>query len=150
MKIYGDQRSGNCYKLQLLCALLSLEYGWEDIDILAGETRSDGFLALNPNGQIPICILDDGVVLTESNAILYYLAQGSDYWPDSPLPQTRVLEWQYFEQYTHEPTIAVARFIKQLHHGIDGVIVGPLGSDHLHKRDHVRRVPPVGPQGSVT
>ena len=113
MKIYGDQRSGNCYKLQLLCALLSLEYGWEDIDILAGETRSDGFLALNPNGQIPICILDDGVVLTESNAILYYLAQGSDYWPDSPLLQTRVLEWQYFEQYTHEPTIAVARFIKQ-------------------------------------
>lgn len=112
MKIYGDTRSGNCYKLQLLCALLSIPYQWQDVDIMAGETRSESFLALNPNGQIPICITDDGEVLTESNAILYYLAQGSEYWPADKLAQTRVLEWQYFEQYTHEPTIAVARFIK--------------------------------------
>jgi len=112
MKIYGDIYSGNCYKLKLMCALLALQHDWIPIDILRGETRSDSFLALNPNGQIPVCVTDDNTVLTESNAILFYLAQGSDYWPPDPLSQTRVLEWQYFEQYSHEPTLAVARFIK--------------------------------------
>jgi len=112
MKIYGDIYSGNCYKLKLMCALLALEHDWIPIDITRGETRSDSFLALNPNGQIPICVTDDNEVLTESNAVLFYLAQGSDYWPQGRLLQTRVLEWQFFEQYSHEPSIAVARFIK--------------------------------------
>jgi glutathione S-transferase len=112
MKIYGDIYSGNCYKLKLMCALLALEHDWIPIDITRGETRSDSFLALNPNGQIPVCITDDNEVLTESNAILFYLAQGSDYWPQGRLLQTRVLEWQFFEQYSHEPSIAVARYIK--------------------------------------
>jgi glutathione S-transferase len=112
MKIYGDIYSGNCYKLKLMCALLALEHDWIPIDLLRGETRSGSFLALNPNGQIPVCVTNDNQVLTESNAILFYLAQGSGYWPDGRLPQTRVLEWQSFEQYSHEPTIAVARFIK--------------------------------------
>ncbi|MCP4764892.1 MAG: glutathione S-transferase family protein [Gammaproteobacteria bacterium] len=112
MQIYGDAKSGNCYKLKLLCALLAIEHDWIAIDILQGETRSEHFLALNPNGQIPVCITDEGAVLTQSNAILYYLAQGSRYWPDDLLAQTRVLEWQFFEQYSHEPGIAVARFIK--------------------------------------
>jgi glutathione S-transferase len=112
MKIYGDIYSGNCYKLKLMCALLALEHDWIRIDITRGETRSDSFLALNPNGQIPVCVTDDNEVLTESNAILFYLAQGSHYWPQGRLLQTRVLEWQFFEQYSHEPSIAVARFIK--------------------------------------
>jgi len=112
MQIYGDVKSGNCYKLKLLCALLSIEHDWVAIDILQGETRSDHFLSLNPNGQIPVCVADDGAVLTQSNAILFYLAEGSRYWPDERLAQTRVLEWQFFEQYSHEPSIAVARFIK--------------------------------------
>ena len=112
MKIYGDTRSGNCYKLKLICALLDIAHEWEAIDIVAGETRTEAFLKLNPNGQIPICVTDNGEILTESNAILYFLAQGSRYWPEDSLAQTRVLEWQFFEQYTHEPTIAVARFIK--------------------------------------
>ena len=116
MKIYGDIYSGNCYKLKLMCALLALEHDWIPIDILRGETRSDSFLALNPNGQIPVCVTDDNAVLTESNAILFYLAQGSDYWPPDQLSQTRVLEWQCFEQYSHEPTIAVARYIKVYQH----------------------------------
>jgi len=111
MKIYGDIYSGNCYKLKLVCALLGIEHEWIPVDILRGETREDHFLALNPVGQIPICVTDDGQTLTESNAILYYLAQGSDLWPTDRLAQTRVLEWQFFEQYSHEPTIAVARFI---------------------------------------
>jgi glutathione S-transferase len=112
MEIYGDAKSGNCYKLKLLCALLSIEHDWIAIDILQGETRSEHFLSLNPNGQIPVCITDEGDVLTQSNAILYYLAQGSHYWPQDRLTQARVLEWQFFEQYSHEPGIAVARFIK--------------------------------------
>ena len=112
MKIYGDIYSGNCYKLKLICELLALQYDWITVDILRGETRSDSFLALNPNGQIPVCVTDDNAVLTESNAILFYLAQDSAYWPRDKLSQTRVLEWQFFEQYSHEPSIAVARFIK--------------------------------------
>jgi glutathione S-transferase len=111
MKIYGDVRSGNCYKLKLLCALLSIEHDWIAVDILQGETRSDSFLAMNPNGQIPVCVTADGEVITQSNAILYYLGQGSRFWPRGRLAQTRVLEWQFFEQYSHEPGIAVARFI---------------------------------------
>ena len=112
MQIYGDIYSGNCYKLKLMCALLALEHEWVPIDITRSETRSDSFLALNPNGQIPVCVTDDKEVLTESNAILFYLAQGSSYWPEGRLLQTRILEWQCFEQYSHEPSIAVARFIK--------------------------------------
>lgn len=112
MKIYGDVHSGNCYKLKLVCALLDIEHEWIHIDILRGDTRSESFLALNPNGQIPVCVTEKGDVLTESNAILYYLARDSQYWPKNRLAQTRVLEWQFFEQYSHEPAIAVARFIK--------------------------------------
>ena len=112
MTIYGDTYSGNCYKLKLICALLSIEHEWIPVDILKGETRDESFLALNPNGQIPVCITPSGDVITESNAILYYLARDSHFWPQNRLAQTRVLEWQFFEQYSHEPTIAVARFIK--------------------------------------
>jgi glutathione S-transferase len=112
MKIYGDVRSGNCYKLKLLCALLSLRHDWVAVDILQGETRSDSFLAMNPNGQIPVLVADSGEIITQSNAILYYLGADSAFWPQDRLAQTRVLEWQFFEQYSHEPGIAVARFIK--------------------------------------
>lgn len=112
MKIYGDIYSGNCYKLKLICALLEIEHEWIPVDIMRGETREDHFLRLNPVGQIPICVTDEGQTLTESNAILYYLGQDSDLWPADRLAQTRVLEWQFFEQYSHEPAIAVARFIK--------------------------------------
>ena len=113
MKIYGDVFSGNCYKLKLACSLLSIRHEWIPVDILKGETRSQSFLELNPNGQIPVCITDESEVITESNAILYFLARDSQYWPDDRLTQTRVLQWMFFEQYTHEPTIAVARFIKR-------------------------------------
>lgn len=112
MKIYGDIYSGNCYKLKLICALLDIEHDWIPVDLMRGETREESFLELNPNSQIPVCVTDDGEVLTESNAILFYLAWDSHFWPAGRLAQTRVLEWQFFEQYTHEPTIAVARFIR--------------------------------------
>ena len=112
MKVYGDTRSGNCYKIKLLCGLLGIAHEWTPIDILKGETREPEFLAMNPNGQIPVCVTDEGEVLTQSNAILYYLGNNSHFWPSGALQQTRVLEWQFFEQYSHEPSIAVARFIR--------------------------------------
>lgn len=113
MKIYGDTRSGNCYKVELVCSLLNIDYEWVDIDILAGDTKTDEFLKKNPNGKIPLLELDDGKTLSESNAIINYLAGGSILYPDESLAQARVLQWQFFEQYSHEPFIAVARFINK-------------------------------------
>jgi len=111
MKIYGDGRSGNCYKLQLLMSLLGRDYQWVPINILAGETQTDAFKKLNPNGKIPLLVTDEGDTLNESNAILNYLAEGSPLLPQDPWQRARVLQWQFFEQYSHEPYIAVARYI---------------------------------------
>ncbi len=111
MKIYGDSQSGNCYKVQLLAHHLNLEHQWIEVDILAGETQTDEFRARNPNGKIPLLELPSGEYLSESNAILNFLAHGTAYLPESPLERARVLSWQFFEQYSHEPYIAVARFI---------------------------------------
>ncbi|WP_421862992.1 glutathione S-transferase family protein [Marinobacter adhaerens] len=113
MKIYGDPQSGNCYKVQLVCQLLNIDHQWIDVDILAGDTKSDDFLKKNPNGKIPLLELDSGETLSESNAIINYLAFGSDLYPNGRLAQARVLQWQFFEQYSHEPFIAVARFINK-------------------------------------
>lgn len=113
MRIYGDVFSGNCYKLKLACALLSIPHEWVAIDILKRETLTDSFLSMNPAGKIPVLETDDGDYLTESNAILYYLARDTQLWPSDKVAQTRVLQWQFFEQYSHEPNIAVARFIKR-------------------------------------
>lgn len=113
MKIYGDTQSGNCYKVQLVCQLLNIDHRWIDVDILAGDTKSDDFLKKNPNGKIPLLELDSGETLSESNAIINYLAFGSDLYPNDRLAQARVLQWQFFEQYSHEPFIAVARFINR-------------------------------------
>ncbi|WP_417330588.1 glutathione S-transferase family protein [Halomonas cupida] len=111
MNLYGDSRSGNCYKIKLLAALLDIRLVWIGIDILAGDTHNDDFLGRNPNGKIPLLELDDGQFLAESNAILNYLAEGTDWLPSDRLARAQVLQWQFFEQYSHEPYIAVARFI---------------------------------------
>lgn len=113
MKIYGDTKSGNCYKVQLVCSLLNIDHEWIDVDILAGDTKSDDFLKRNPNGKIPLLELDEGETLAESNAIINYLAGGSALYPEGSLAQARILQWQFFEQYSHEPFIAVARFINK-------------------------------------
>ena len=117
LKVYGDYRSGNCYKVKLMLHLLDQPYEWIPIDILKGETQSDAFLAKNPNGKIPVLELDDGTCLWESNAILNFLADGSAFLPSEPRLRTQVLQWQFFEQYSHEPYVAVARFI-QLYQGL--------------------------------
>ncbi|RDV24806.1 glutathione S-transferase family protein [Alteromonas aestuariivivens] len=111
MQIYGDKRSGNCYKIQLLLALLGKSCEWIDIDLLAGDSRTPAFLNKNPNGKIPLLELDDGRTLAESNAILNYIGSGSSLIPSSAFDQAQMLQWQFFEQYSHEPYIAVARYI---------------------------------------
>lgn len=116
-KVYGDYRSGNCYKVKLMLHLTNQPYEWVPIDILRGETQDDAFLVKNPNGKIPVLELEDGTCLWESNAILNFLAEGSDFLPGEPRLRTQVLQWQFFEQYSHEPYVAVARFI-QLYQGM--------------------------------
>ncbi len=111
-KVYGDYLSGNCYKIKLMLHLLGLPYEWVAIDILRGDTATPEFLAKNPNGKIPVLELEDGTCLWESNAILNFLADGTRFLPTEPRLRTQVLQWQFFEQYSHEPYIAVARFIQ--------------------------------------
>ncbi len=112
-RLYGDSRSGNCYKIQLLCAELEIEYDWEEVDILSGDTRTEEFLQKNPNGRIPLLELPDGRHLAESNAILCYLAEGSAYLADDAWARAMIMQWLFFEQYSHEPYIATSRFIVQ-------------------------------------
>lgn len=113
MRIYGDIQSGNCYKIKLLMSLLDIPHEWISINILSGETQNPKFLSMNPNGKIPLLELSDGRHLAESNAILNFLASGTDLLPEDSFERAKVLQWQFFEQYSHEPYIAVARFISK-------------------------------------
>lgn len=113
MKIYGDVRSGNCYKVKLICELLQRPYEWQAIDVLKGEAQAHDFVTLNPNAKIPFVIFEDGFHLSESNAIINYIAQGTPLYPADHKRQALIQQWQFFEQYSHEPFIAVARFINK-------------------------------------
>jgi glutathione S-transferase len=110
MRLFDYPLSGNGYKVRLLLAHLQHSYEYVPIDILKGETRTPSFLQKNPNGRIPVLELDNGAFVAESNAILYFLAQNTPYWPRELLEQAQVLQWLFFEQYSHEPNIATARF----------------------------------------
>jgi len=112
-KVYGDMLSGNCYKIKLLMTFLEIDHEWIHVDILAGETHQDNFTDMNSNAKIPVLQINDSEYLSESNAILNYLAEETSFLPDSGLQRARVLQWQFFEQYSHEPYIAVARYIKK-------------------------------------
>lgn len=111
MKLYDYLPSGNSYKVRLLLSYLEQPYEHMPINIIKGESQTAAYKALNPAGQIPLLERDDGTTIAESNAILYYLAVGTDYWPGDLYAQTKALQWMFFEQYKHEPSIAVARFI---------------------------------------
>ena len=116
-RVYGDMLSGNCYKVAMLLEFMGVPYDWQAVDVLAGFTQSTEFKQINANAKIPVLEVTheesgDKEYLSESNAILNYLAEGSTFLPASGLPRGRVLQWQFFEQYSHEPYIAVARFIK--------------------------------------
>jgi glutathione S-transferase len=110
MRLYDYGDSGNGYKVRLLLAQLGRSYEYVEVDILAGESRSEEFLARNPNGRVPLLELDDGRFLAESNAILFYLAEGTRFLPEDALERARVLQWMFFEQYSHEPYVATSRF----------------------------------------
>ena len=112
MKVYDFTGSGNGYKTWLLLQQLGLPYERVECDILTGATRTPEFLKKNPNGRIPTLELDDGTFLFESGAILWYLAEGTRFAPASRLERAQTLQWMFFEQYSHEPYIAVARFWK--------------------------------------
>jgi len=110
MIVYGDARSGNCYKIALLANHLDIALEWREIDVLSGQTRQGWFRRINPYGKLPVVELNTGEHLAESNAILVHLAQDSAWWPAQRLAQARVLQWLFWEQYSHEPYIATSRF----------------------------------------
>ena len=110
MKIYGDTNSGNCLKVKWVCDKLALPYDWISVDTLKGETRTMEFLKLNGAGQVPTIVLDDGRVLAQSNAIIRYLARDSDLIPKDAFAAAKMDEWLFWEQYSHEPYVAVCRF----------------------------------------
>jgi len=110
MILFGDSRSGNCLKVKWTAEHLGLACEWREVDVMSGETRSAPFLDRNPAGQVPTVILDDGRPLAQSNAIILHLAEGSDLIPADAYERARMLEWLFWEQYSHEPYVAVARF----------------------------------------
>jgi glutathione S-transferase len=109
MRLYDFLSSGNGYKVRLLLSQLAIPFDRVETNILEQATRTPEFLAKNPNGRIPVLELDDGTFLAESNAILFYLAEGTSFLPSDRLERARVLQWMFFEQYSHEPYVAVAR-----------------------------------------
>ncbi len=110
LTLWGNLLSGNDYKVRLLLTQLGHDYAYEERDLFNGETRTPEFLAINPNGRIPTVRLADGRILTESNAIMFYFAEGGAFLPDDRYERAQALQWMFFEQYSHEPFIAVARF----------------------------------------
>ncbi|HZO23180.1 MAG TPA: glutathione S-transferase family protein [Steroidobacteraceae bacterium] len=111
LTLYDYLDSGNGYKARLLLSQLGTPYRWVELDILKNETRTPQFLAKNPNGRIPALELEDGTCLAESDAILWYLAEGTACLPRDRLGRAQVLQWMFFEQYSHEPYVATPRYI---------------------------------------
>jgi glutathione S-transferase len=111
VRVWGDVYSGNCFKVKLLLEQLQRPYEWIHVDILDRQSRTPEFLAMNPNGRIPLLQTSDGVYLPESNAILHYLADSTWMLPTDRLAHAQVLQWMFFEQYSHEPYVATARYI---------------------------------------
>ena len=115
MRVYGTSASGNCHKVRMVLEALKLPYQWTETDSVRGETRTPAFLAMNPNGKVPVMEIEPGNYLPESNAILCYLAEGTPLLPGDRMSRARVMQWLFFEQYSHEPYIAVARFLRKFH-----------------------------------
>jgi glutathione S-transferase len=110
MHIYGDSISGNCLKVKWVADLRGLPYRWIETSVLAGDTRTPDYLAMNPAGQVPLVRFDDGRTLAQSNAIMLAFAEGSNLIPEDGYLRAKMYEWLFWEQYSHEPYVAVARF----------------------------------------
>lgn len=122
LRIYGDTKSGNCLKVKWTAERLALPFDWIEIDILQAQSRTPQFLAMNPAGQVPAVILDDGRALAQSNAIMLHLAEGSFLIPSDGFERAKMYEWLFWEQYSHEPYVAVARFqVAYLGHPVSGL-----------------------------
>lgn len=117
LKLYAMQSSGNSYKVRLVLSKLRQPFELVDIDLLSGENRTPEFMMKNPEGRVPLLELPGGRYLAESNAILFYLAEGTDLLPDTRFQRAEVLRWMFFEQHSHEPAIAAARFWLKLVRG---------------------------------
>ncbi|MBV8696389.1 glutathione S-transferase family protein [Bradyrhizobium sp.] len=140
MKIYGDNNSGNCLKVKWVCDRLALPYTWIDIDIMKGESRTPEFLEFNPWGQVPTVVLDGGRALAQSAAIIRYLGRDSDLIPQDAFAAAKMDEWLFWEQYSHEPYVAVCRF-HLVYLGKDRSELDPekvrrgyLALDHMERR----------------
>jgi glutathione S-transferase len=110
LRIYGDSISGNCLKVKWTAERLHLPFEWIETSVLNAETRTAEFLSMNPAGQVPMVILEDGRVLSQSNAIMLHLAEGSVLIPVDAYDRAKMFEWLFWEQYSHEPYVAVVRF----------------------------------------
>lgn len=111
LRVYGDTHSGNSYKIKLVAHQLNIKHEWVHVDTAKHETRTPEFLAKNPNGKVPLLELSPNVYLSESNAIIHYLAEGTPLLPHGRFQHAQVLQWLFFEQYSHEPYIATSRHI---------------------------------------
>lgn len=108
--VYGDSISGNCLKVKFICDRLKIPYRWVETSVMKAETRKPEFLNMNPAGQVPVVKLADGRLLAQSNAIMLYLAEGSDLIPADSFDRALMFQWLFWEQYSHETSIAVRRF----------------------------------------
>jgi glutathione S-transferase len=129
MHLFDDLDSGNGYKVRLLLAQLGIPYRWTHLDVDTGATRTPEFLKRNLNGRVPTLELEDGTNLPESNAILWYLAEGSQLVPGDRLGRAQTLQWMFFEQYSHEPYVATPRYI-----------VKHLAADHVRRAELPERL----------
>jgi glutathione S-transferase len=112
MTVFGDSISGNCLKVRFVADLLGIPHDWVETSVLKGETRTPEFLAMNPAGQVPVARFADGSILAQSNAIMLHLAEGSELIPTDRFERAQMFQWLFWEQYSHEPAIAVLRFQK--------------------------------------
>jgi glutathione S-transferase len=146
LTIYGDSISGNCLKVKFVADRLGLPYDWVETSVLERETRTPEFLALNPAGQVPLAVFADNGSLAQSNAIILHLAWGTDLIPDDPFARAQMFQWLFWEQYSHEPALAVLRFqrhyLKKTEAEIDPALAGKCESalglmeTHLRGRDY--------------
>ena len=141
MTIFGDSISGNCLKVKWVADRLGLAYDWGETSVLRAETRTPDFLAMNPAGQVPVVRFADNGPLAQSNAIILHLAQNSDLIPNDPFERALMYQWMFWEQYSHEPAIAVLRFqkfyLKKADSEIDPALVAKCGKVLTLMNDHL-------------
>jgi len=146
LTVYGDSISGNCLKVKFVADRLGLPYDWVETSVLKRETRTADFLALNPAGQVPLALFADNGPLAQSNAIMLHLAWGTELIPDDAFERAQMFQWLFWEQYNHEPAVAVLRFqrlyLKKTDADIDPALIGKsegvlaLMEAHLESRDY--------------